>query len=1103
MQDIEIICVNDGSTDHSLEILEEYASKDPRIKIISQENKGLLLARKVGVHHATGEYSLFLDSDDWLELNACEKLYNAIKQYDVEILQFQCITENDNNNSHKGLTNTNQFLKNKRVSGIEAFSHMLKNNAMNALWAKLIQSTLLKNVYSFIENIFVTLAEDVYTNFPLYYLAKSYYCIEESYYHYRLNSGISTSHQLIREQFELINLSAKNAYDGIRHFLDSHNYNEIDHLMLEQRALSLQYWLTYWCYHEINVSNSKAFDFVVDTWGIVPVLLRLARIYNTLEKQAKLAQSLQGSQILANKPIKNIHTIATYIPDLRNGGSERTITQAMSYWIQLGYKVVLFTNEAPTESDYSYSPEVLRIILPQNLPERLETLQECIKKYNIDIMIHFAHWDNNLFWDLSLCKACNIPFIAYHGNIFIFPTDNLIAPFCIYCNAILNLSRVDQLYRSAYTKSMLYPKSLVTSMPKYNTLPHNTKPVILWLGRLNESQKRYTHAILIMEKVIQQIPEAQLLVVGSSSNGSAELELQSMIQQKNLENNVKLCGHSNHVEDYYQQASIFLMTSAFEGFPNTIIEVYSWGLPVVLYDLPYSEVIRKFQGHICVSQEDIQGAANAIVSLLQNPEKLIALGNSGRASLEEYLKTDFKEQWKQIFLSLESEEDRIEPPEDTKILINTFSEHYFKLSQTKQDLERKLSQTKQDLERKLSQAKKQLQPLQPFRSQIPAYTTLATALVGFHSHFPFLFRIFSFMIRRSYSVFFSLKNYGLKATIAKIAKFFIKKLKIAKLISKLANFIKLFTDSKYRFFRLNQLGFYRLVNDKVYTKKIFYYKTGKHLKLNSPKTFTEKLQWLKLYDRKSEYTTMVDKYAVKKYVADRIGEQYIIPTLGVWERFDDIDFNMLPNQFVLKCTHDSGGVIICRSKSKFDLETAKKKINSSLKRNYYYAHREWPYKNVPPRIIAECYMEDTQTTDLRDYKFFCFNGDPIYCQVISDRTFHMTIDFFDMEWNHQEFTGLTLGKPFCNSPIPIPIQFDKMKEIAKILAKESLFLRVDFYEVKGNLYFGELTFYPNAGYGNFIPDKYNLILGEMLKLPENHKFMYNTIKKLKKILHLS
>ncbi|SFX41948.1 ATP-grasp fold amidoligase family protein [Ruminococcus sp. XPD3002] len=299
------------------------------------------------------------------------------------------------------------------------------------------------------------------------------------------------------------------------------------------------------------------------------------------------------------------------------------------------------------------------------------------------------------------------------------------------------------------------------------------------------------------------------------------------------------------------------------------------------------------------------------------------------------------------------------------------------------------------------------------------------------------------------------------------------------------------------FVLLAYLGLFKKMEDKKYLKKMYLGRMGYSINLESPKKFNEKLQWLKLYDRKPEYTTMVDKYAVKKYVADIIGEQYIIPTLGVWDRFEDIDFDKLPNQFVLKCTHDSGGLVICRDKSKFDFKSARKKINKCLKRNYYYIGREQPYKNVVPRIIAEQYMEDTQNTDLRDYKFFCFNGEPVYCQVISERTSNETIDFFDMEWNHQEFTGLALpNEPFSSSPIPIPIptQFDEMKKVAKILAKESAFLRVDFYEVKGNLYFGELTFYPASGFGVFSPDKYNLIIGKMLKLPvkSDKKFAHNT-----------
>ena len=777
MQDIEIICVNDGSTDHSLEILEKYASKDPRIKVISQENKGTLIARKVACLNATGEYCLFLDSDDWLELNACKELYAISKKYDVEILQYgtkvESISLNQNITRKKieEITNKlekrcyNIFITGQHISGITAISYIIQYGGCLGMMGKFVKTTLLKKALLFIEDVYMLRYEDQYLYLTIFYLAQSYYGIRDSYYHYRFGIGIVErfGENITWDKFVKNQKSFYVAYHCINRLfspLSATNYDESYSLSLAIQKILLHIQNDSIMWKNNMFPNSKAFDFVVDLWGIVPVLSQLAKIYNTLEKQAKLAQSLQDSQLLANKPIKNIHTIATYIPTLRNdnGGTPKDVAQSMNYWLQLGYKVICFANGEPTENDYPYSQEVIRITLPKNLLERLETLQESIKKYNIDILIYSNNWDSNLFWDLCLYKSCNVHFIPFNATMFTEPRNKIIAPFAIYCDAILSLNRSDQLFYSAYTKSMFYPKPLLISMPEYNTLPHNTKPVILWLGRLDEGQKRYTHAILIMEKIVQQIPEAQLLIVGSG-NGSAELELQSMIQKKNLENNVTLCGDSNHVEDYYSKASIFLMTSAYEGFGNTLIEAYSWGLPVVLYDLPYSEAIRKFQGHICVPQEDIQGATNAIVSLLQNPEELIALGNAGRASLEEYLKTDFKEQWKQVFLSLENEEDRIEPPEDTKILINTFSECYFRVLQDKNKLQ------------------KQLQTLQPFRSQIPAYATLATALVGFHAHFPFIFRIFSFMIRRSYSVFASLKNYGLKTTIAKIYKFFVKKIK--------------------------------------------------------------------------------------------------------------------------------------------------------------------------------------------------------------------------------------------------------------------------------------------------------------------------------------
>lgn len=260
---------------------------------------------------------------------------------------------------------------------------------------------------------------------------------------------------------------------------------------------------------------------------------------------------------------------------------------------------------------------------------------------------------------------------------------------------------------------------------------------------------------------------------------------------------------------------------------------------------------------------------------------------------------------------------------------------------------------------------------------------------------------------------------------------------------------------------------------------------GYTLDLDNPQTFSEKLQWLKLYNRKPEYTQMVDKYAVKKYVANIIGEEYIIPTLGVWDRFEDIDFDKLPKQFVLKTTHDGGsyGIVICKDKDVFDYKAAKKTINRSLRRCSYKVMREWPYKNVKRQIIAEEYLECMGNTDLIDYKFYCFNEQPLYCQVIKDRNSKETIDFFDQEWNHQVFYGLNPKAIQSSYPIDRPINYDKMVEVASKLSHNIPFARVDLYNIGGKIYFGEITFFPASGFGVFTPSEWDYKLGEWIKLP--------------------
>ena len=269
--------------------------------------------------------------------------------------------------------------------------------------------------------------------------------------------------------------------------------------------------------------------------------------------------------------------------------------------------------------------------------------------------------------------------------------------------------------------------------------------------------------------------------------------------------------------------------------------------------------------------------------------------------------------------------------------------------------------------------------------------------------------------------------------------------------------------------------------DKLFLKSAFYIYKGKKLSLDNPITMDEKLQWLKLYNRNPEYPKMVDKCDSKEYVEQIIGAEYIIPTLGVWDTFDSIDFDKLPNQFVLKCTHDSGSVVVCKDKNTFDYNEAKKKLEKGLKRNIFWHTREWPYKELPPRILAEKYMTDN-SGGLIDYKFYCFDGYVDCVLVCIDRHLKNTkFYFFDKEWKLKRLNvrGKNAPEDFT---LPKPECIDKMFELASQLSKGMPFIRVDLYENNGQIYFGELTFFPDSGFDpNRLPES-DLYFGNLINL---------------------
>lgn len=300
--------------------------------------------------------------------------------------------------------------------------------------------------------------------------------------------------------------------------------------------------------------------------------------------------------------------------------------------------------------------------------------------------------------------------------------------------------------------------------------------------------------------------------------------------------------------------------------------------------------------------------------------------------------------------------------------------------------------------------------------------------------------------------------------------------------SKIETLYKIIFEKNTRVIFMSTHGLHNFITDEEFVKTRYESAFGKKLNLENPVTYTEKLQWLKLYDHCAEYSTMVDKISVKKYVANKIGDEYIVPLLGVWDKADDIDFEGLPSQFVLKSSHDSGGYIVCKNKESINKGELRKKVNALLKRNYYYGTREWPYKNVPPRVFAEEYLEDSESRELRDYKFFTFGGEPKVLYITSGRgKGDTTADFFDMEGNHLD---LKIDHEMAEVEPKLPKNFELMKSLARKLSEGTPQLRVDFYEVNGRVYFGELTFFHCGGLVPLKPEKWDKQFGEWVDLPE-------------------
>lgn len=298
-------------------------------------------------------------------------------------------------------------------------------------------------------------------------------------------------------------------------------------------------------------------------------------------------------------------------------------------------------------------------------------------------------------------------------------------------------------------------------------------------------------------------------------------------------------------------------------------------------------------------------------------------------------------------------------------------------------------------------------------------------------------------------------------------------------------FMSIYTALRTVYLKLYKKGMLNFLPDTVFVPFIYRMSTGKKLNLSNPVTFNEKVQWLKLNDHNPLYVQLVDKYAVREYIAKKIGNQFLIPLIGKWSKVEDIDFDKLPNEFVLKCNHDSGGIVICKDKKTLDINSAKKKLEDHLKRNHYYMSREWAYKNVIPCIICEKYMVDNKTQDLRDYKFFCFNGEPKFIQVDFNRFAGHKRNLYTLDWKLIDITIKCPNDP--NANIEKPANLNEMIEVAKELSKGLPEVRIDLYSVNDKTYFGELTLYHGGGIEKFSSDEFAQEMGSWIDLSLAYK----------------
>ncbi len=694
LQDIELICIDDASTDNSLEIIKNYEEKDQRLHVISyKENKGTSQARKDGVLEATGEYIMFVDSDDCLTKDACENLYSVISQTGVDMVQFGTNIIDVAQNKKKRIDNLEKFL----IPYISANGSTLKDSAVfegcfvqklfgYTIWNKIYKADLCKKAFNFVKDGYFPKSQDLYAFFILCYYARSYYGVNDKYYNYRFGSGITGKKNISLKALENYCHSVDVA-NAIVEFANTQDSNLCKDIAKQLRLKLLDDCVNNWYSYITPTESSAGFDLLTKYWGKNELVASLHRQHFNHKKE--LAEKIFGAHSIESKP-KTIKTIGIFYRHYNIGGVQRVISLLIPIYHELGYNIVLFTDEI-SENEYVLPEYVKRAILPDSLTLkkgeyqlRADEFIKYIDKYSVDVMCYQSSSTPRLLFDMLLLKLHNIPVIltvheeAFQGMLKCRTSLADRPDIFKLADCVTVLSHVEESYWRAFGINAVYCPNPIPFQLQHRSVSQIEKHSILWVGHLDTTIKRVTDTIGIMKEVVNVIPDAKLYIVGDEyiyEDGVYEL-LQKSIEKNNLTANIILCGSTQNIEDYYKKTQIHLVTSASEVFPMTIAESKAYGVPLVMYDLPWLEICKDGKGFLSAHQGDKAQAAQNIISIMLDETLETKLQHEAQESLEPFLEFDLKSYWGEIFDNLFQKHVSVPANGNTELILRSMLQQY-------------------------------------------------------------------------------------------------------------------------------------------------------------------------------------------------------------------------------------------------------------------------------------------------------------------------------------------------------------------------------------------------------------------------------------------